>query len=359
MKSNVLKGFATLFLASILAAPTVGAAAEAFLLNVNSPINPATQSYIENGLIAAANQKAELVILQLNTPGGLATAMYAIDKAILASTIPVVTYIAPSGARAVSAGTFILYAGQIAAMAPGTNIGWASPVKLLTPTGDPAANQAQKTLDQQNLSPKERKQTDDAVANIKSLAQLHNRNAEWAEQAVRSSVSLSASAALTAHVINIVAADIPDLLKQLDGYNVSASGVAKKLATTNLTVTAYHPDWWYKVLEIITNPNITYILLLIGIYGLFFEFYHPGLIVPGAAGGVALLIAAYAFYLLPINYVGFALVLLGIIFMIIEILISSFGVLGVAGIAGFVTGSILLLDINSPGYHIAWSLIPL
>ncbi|MES2218138.1 MAG: nodulation protein NfeD [Pseudomonadota bacterium] len=356
MKNYVLWWCAKLLLASCLAAPSVCSAAEAILLNVDSPIGPATQNYIENGLNFAATRKAELIIIQLDTPGGLSTAMHNIDKAILASIIPVATYVAPGGARAASAGTFILYASQIAAMAPGTNVGAASPVNLMAADTNKSTNAAEK-IDQQNLSTLERKETNDAIANIKSMAQLHNRNADWAEQAVRNSVSLSATEALKAHVIDYVATDIPDLLKQINGSSVSVNGASKKLITTNLTVTAYQPDWRYKFLEIITDPNIAYILLLIGMYGLFFEFYHPGLILPGAAGTVSLLIALYAFQLLPINYVGFALVLLGIIFMIIEILISSFGVLGVAGIAAFVTGSILLLDINSPGYQIAWSLI--
>jgi membrane-bound serine protease (ClpP class) len=359
MNKKVLIYYAKIMLGACLAAPMAAHAAEAILLNVNSPIGPATQNYIEDGIQFAVNRKAELVIIQLDTPGGLASSMRNIDKAILAAPIPVITYVAPSGAHAASAGTFILYASKIAAMAPGTSVGSASPINLLAPATDknPTNAAAKNIVAQQNLSTLERKQMNDAVATIKSLAQLNQRNAEWAEQAVTNAVSLSASEALKANVINIVATDIPDLLKQLDGRAVTINGATTTLATTQLAVVNYDPDWRYQFLQIITDPNIAYILLLIGMYGLFFEFYHPGLILPGAVGTVSLLIALYAFQLLPVNYVGFALVLLGVIFMIIEVLISSFGVLGIAGIASFIAGSILLLDINSPGYHIAWSLI--
>jgi membrane-bound serine protease (ClpP class) len=357
MRNYFLSYCANILFIICLFAPGFCFANEAVLLNVTGAIGPATQSYIENGFKFADDKHAEVVILQLDTPGGLATSMHNIDKAILASPIPVVTYVAPSGARAASTGNFILYASQIAAMAPGTNVGAASPINLLSADKHAEPSDTKNKIDQQNLSTLERKQTNDAVANLQSLAQLRNRNAEWAEQAVRESVSLSATTALKEKVIDVIATDVPDLLKQINGRNVVVNGKNITLATNNLTITEYKPDWRYQFLSIITDPNIAYILLLIGMYGLFFEFYHPGLLLPGAVGTISLLIALYAFQLLPINYVGIALVLLGIVFMIIEILISSFGILGVGGIVAFVTGSILLLDINSPGYQIAWSLI--
>ena len=357
MLNKVLFACANFLAACSLALPALCKADEALLLNVNSAIGPATQSYIENGLEYAAIHKAALVIIQLDTPGGLATSMHNIDKAILASPIPVATFVAPSGARAASAGTFILYASSIAAMAPGTNVGAASPINLLSPDANQKTYNTEKNIDAKNLSTLERKQTNDAIANIQSLAQLHQRNAVWAAQAVRESVSLSATEALSAKVIEIIAVDIPDLLKQLNGRSVIANGKTQTLTTTNLTIKTYQPDWRYKFLQIVTDPNIAYILFMIGIYGLFLEFYHPGMILPGTVGAISLLLAMYAFQWLPINWVGFALVMLGVAFMIFEILISSLGILGIAGLASFVTGSILLLDINSPGYHIAWSLI--
>jgi membrane-bound serine protease (ClpP class) len=344
-------------LAICLFAPGLSLANEAVLLTIDGAIGPAAQSYLENGLTFAQTNHASLIILQLDTPGGLATSMHNMDKAILASPIPVVTYVAPGGARAASAGTFILFASSIAAMAPGTNVGAASPVNLLSADNHAEPNATKNKIDQQNLSTMERKRMNDAASNLLSLAQLHNHNSVWAEQAVRESVSLSASEALKAKVIDVIATDIPDLLKQINGRAVIVNGKSETLATSNLTIVEYKLDWRFQFLSIITDPNIAYILLLIGMYGLFLEFYHPGLVLPGAIGTISLLVALYAFQLLPINYVGVALVLLGIVFMIIEILISSFGILGVGGIAAFITGSILLLDINSPGYQIAWSLI--
>ncbi len=333
------------------------AADQAVILNINTAIGPATQSYIEHGIEYAAAQHANVVILRLDTPGGLETSMRGIDKAILESPIPVITFVAPAGARAASAGTFILYASHIAAMAPGTNVGAASPVNI----GDESPNISQspekKKSDIMSMTTLERKAQNDAAAYIRSLAELRDRNATWAEQAVREAVSLSANEALKAKVIDVVANNVPDLLHQINGHPVKVKGTLQNLQTDNLTLNEYKQDWRYALLSAITDPNIAYILLLIGIYGLFFEFYNPGFVLPGVAGAICLLLALYAFQLLPINYVGFALLLLGITFMIIEVLISSFGILGIGGIIAFVTGSILLLDIQSPGYTIAWSLI--
>ncbi len=354
MRTKVLSYCATVLLGSLsMAWPFMCMANQAVLLNVTGAIGPATQNYVEKGLAFAAEQHASLVILRIDTPGGLETAMHNIDKDILASVVPVAAYVSPTGARAASAGTFILYASPIAAMAPGTNIGAASPVNILAEQKPSAA----KNIDHDNLTTLERKQTNDASANIRGLAQIHNRNAVWGETAVRDAASLSATEALKLKVIDVIATDIPDLLKQINGRKVIVNGAPQTLATDNLTVTEMKPDWRNQFLAIITDPNIAYILLLLGMYGLFFEFYHPGLVLPGVVGAISLLIALYAFQLLPINYVGFALLLLGIIFMIIEVLISSFGMLGIGGVVAFVMGSILLLDINSPGYQIAWSLI--
>ncbi len=328
------------------------ATASAIQLDITGAIGPATQDYIQRGINYAAEHGAKLVILRLDTPGGLETAMRGIDKAILASPVPVVTYVAPAGARAASAGTFILYASHIAAMAPGTNVGAASPVSI---GGIP--NPVSEDEKKKDSSTMEKKVTNDAVAYIRSLAELRGRNVAWAEQAVRSAVSLPAEEALKLKVIDLEANSIPELLARINGLTVQLQNGKQVLQTKDLTVESYESDWRFRFLSIITDPSVAYILLLIGIYGLFFEFANPGFVLPGVAGVISLLLALYAFQLLPINYVGFALLLLGIAFMIIEAFISSFGILGIGGVIAFAAGSILLLDTGTPGFSIAWWLI--
>ncbi|EKD74148.1 MAG: hypothetical protein ACD_45C00056G0004 [uncultured bacterium] len=331
------------------------AAKQAMLLDVTGVISPATQDHVERNLEIANKQGAALIILRLDTPGGLEAAMRGINKAILASSVPVVTYVAPSGARAASAGTFILYASHIAAMAHGTNVGAASPGSIggiMSP-----ASEKDKSAEKQMASTMEKKATHDAAAYIRSLAAIQGRNSTWAEQSVRESVSLSAEAALKLHVIDVIANDIPDLLKKTNERVVKLQGVSHTLHTTDLMIEPAKTDWRYQFLSIITNPNVAYILLLIGIYGLFFEFYNPGFILPGVTGVICLVIALYAFQLLPINYAGFALLLLGIIFMITETFMPSFGALGIGGMIAFIIGSVFLLDTNVPGFNIAWQLI--
>lgn len=320
----------------------------AIILNVSGAIGPAIQDYIQRGIEYAKEKHATLIILQLDTPGGLETAMRVINKLILASPIPIVTYVAPSGARAASAGTFILYASHIAAMAPGTNVGAASPVNLM------GGSETRDKKSSRNIE--EEKATEDASAYIRGLAALRSRNVEWAEKAVREAVSLSADEALKIRVINLIASDIPDLLQKINHYTVRMPNNIITLQTDNITLETINPDWRFEFLKIITDPTIAYVLLLIGIYGLFFEFSNPGLILPGVAGAIALLIALYAFQLLPINYVGFTLLLLGILFMVAEVFLASFGALGIGGIVAFATGSVLLLDTNS-GFGIAWQMI--
>lgn len=325
------------------------AAKSAIQLDVTGAIGPATQDFIQRGLDLAQHRGAEILIIRLDTPGGLDASMRGIDKAILASPIPVVTYVAPEGARAASAGTYILYASQIAAMAPGTNLGAASPVSI---GGTSPTEESKKSSSTMEIKIK-----NDASAYIRSLAQLRGRNAEWAEKAVREAVSLSANEALKIKVIDVIANNVPDLLQKINGHTVQVLGMQKTLQTTGLNVETLTPDWRYQFFSIITDPSVAYILLLIGIYGLFFEFYNPGFVLPGVAGVICLLLALYAFQLLPINYAGFALLLLGIIFMVVEVFVSSFGVLGIGGVIAFVIGSIFLLDIHQPGFGIAWQLI--
>lgn len=334
--------------------PPVWAANQALLLEVTGAIGPATQDYIERGLIDAEKNKMTLVIIRMDTPGGLDSSMRGINKAILSSNIPVVTYVAPSGARAASAGTYIMYASTIAAMAPGTHLGAASPVMM----GEiPNPGKEDDKHQDDNASTLKRKATEDAVAYIHSLATLHGRNAEWAEKAVRQAVSLSAEEAYKMKVIDIVSDNVSSLLNSINGRVVKVNNASITLNTTGVEIVNHLPDWRYQFLSMITDPNIAYILLLIGIYGLFFELSNPGLILPGIAGAIALVISLYAFQLLPVNYAGFALLLLGMLFIILEAFVSSFGALGIGGLIAFTVGSIFLLDTEAPGYGISWSVI--
>ena len=333
-------------------------------LTIEDVIGPATDDYVERALETAAQDQAELVIIRMDTPGGLDTAMRGIIKNITNSSVPIATYVAPTGARAASAGTYILYASHIAAMAPGTNLGAATPVQI---GGIPAPGKQDKSKgnnDDTDKSPqpapndaKTQKVVNDAVAYIRGLAELHGRNQEWAEKAVREAASLQASEALKLNVIDLIADSVPDLLKQLDGHEVVVLGQKRTLHTAGLPIKQIEPDWRSRLLSVITNPNIAYILMLIGIYGLIFEFSNPGAIVPGTIGAICLLLALYSFQLLPINYAGVALILLGVALMVGEAFQPSFGMLGIGGTIAFVIGSIILMDTETPGFGIDISVI--
>jgi len=342
-------------------------------LTIEDAIGPATDDYIERELESANEQKAELVVIRIDTPGGLDTAMRGIVKNITNSSVPVVSYVAPTGARAASAGTFILYASHIAAMAPGTNLGAATPVQI-GGFPQPTAPDKKGVKNRENNRDKEKDRNDkpetiasddamknkainDAVAYIRGLAELHGRNQDWAEKAVREAASLPASDALKLNVIDIIATSMADLLKQVEGREVKVQGEKRTLHTTGRVVQKIEPDWRSRLLSVITNPNIAYILMLIGIYGLIFELSNPGAIVPGTIGAISLLLALYSFQMLPINYAGMALILLGVALMVGEAFEPSFGVLGIGGVISFVFGSIILLDTGIPGFGIDISVI--
>jgi len=332
----------------------------ATLLEISGAIGPATSRYVERGLEAAAARGSPLVILRMDTPGGLDTSMRDIVRAILASTIPVVTYVAPSGARAASAGTYILYASHIAAMAPATNVGAATPVSLGGEETHPLGGAPSKDTRPANPepgTPMERKVVNDAAAYLKSLAELRGRNVDWAEQAVRGAVSLSANEALKDHVIDLIARDVPDLLAQLDGREVQVTNRTVKLASAGLSVERVQPDWRTQLLSVITHPTIAYGLLLIGLYGLLLEGYNPGVMFPGVIGVISLMVALFALQILSVNYAGLALVVLGVGMIIAEFHVPAFGSLGLGGLVAFVVGSIILFDSQTPGMAIGLPLI--
>ena len=348
----------SLLLLCALALLSCNARGDAWLIEIEGAIGPATADHMIRGLEEAQMASAELVILRIDTPGGLDTAMRDMIKALLASAVPVIAYVAPSGARAASAGTYLLYASHLAAMAPGTNLGAATPVQIGKP-GLPRlpADETDGDKPPQPATPMEHKIVNDAVAYIQSLAQLRGRNAEWAEQAVREGSSLSAEDALRAGVIEIMASSIADLLRQADGRELKVGEVSQTLATRDLAIHSHQVDWRSEFLAVITDPNVAYILMLVGIYGLLIEFYNPGIGLPGVMGAISLLLALYAFQALPISYAGLGLILLGVALMTAEAFAPSFGILGLGGIVAFVVGSIMLMDTQLPAYQIALPMI--
>ncbi|MCK5876165.1 MAG: nodulation protein NfeD, partial [Candidatus Marithrix sp.] len=328
----------------IFASFQVNAKNVAWVLQINEAIGPATADYVKRSLVDAQTSGVKLVILQLDTPGGLDISMRDIVQSIIASSVPVVTYVSPSGARAASAGTYILYASHIAAMAPGTNLGAATPVQMAVVSKSKSDTMTNKMVN-------------DAEAYLLSLAQMHGRNPKWAMEAVRDSASLPAQDALKNKVIDLIAVNNEQLLAKINAKSVKLLGQDHRILTDGIKIITIEPDWRNKLLTIISNPNVAYILLLLGIYGIFFELYSPGSILPGVIGGISILLALFAFQILPVNLSGIALILLGISFLIGEAFVPSFGALGIGGLIAFIIGSVILIDTEVQDYTVSRPLI--
>ncbi|ROR03108.1 NfeD family protein [Desulfosoma caldarium] len=309
-----------------------------YIVHVHDTINPGLQDFIEHAIAVAEEDSAECLIVELDTPGGLVTAMRGMVKAIMNAKVPVVVYVSPSGAQAASAGVFITAAADVAAMAPGTNIGAAHPV---TATG----GDVPETMNE--------KVVNDLVAFVKSLAEERGRNAEWLEEAVRKSVSATAEEAFAQNVIDLVAQDLPDLITQLDGWQVQRKGYQRTIRTRGKEIVPIEPKWRHKVLRAISNPNIAYILLMIGLAGLYFELSQPGVVLPGVIGAISLVLAFYAMQTIPVNYAGFILIVLAIIFFILEIKVASYGMLSLAGTLCLILGSLMLFRVPGQPFRLA------
>lgn len=356
-------GWLAASLAAVWSGLAIAATAPVMVLPLTGAIGPASAAYVVHGLELAHKEGMQLVVLQMDTPGGLDASMRQIIQAILASPVPVAGYVAPGGARAASAGTYVLYASHIAAMAPATNLGAASPVAIgiggHAPTGPtpsnpgdiakPASAPAAASSNEDTLA---RKQMHDAAAYIRGLAQLRGRNADWAERAVREAVSLSADEAAAQRVIDLIAANIPDLLKQVDGRALRTSAGLVTLRTAGAPTETLEPDWRNHFLAVITDPSLALLLLTVGVYALIFEFSTPGMVVPGILGAMCILVALYGLQMLPINYAGLALLALGLGCMVAEAFLPTFGALGVGGIIAFVLGAVMLIDTQTPGYGV-------
>ncbi|MBY4898230.1 nodulation protein NfeD [Cupriavidus sp. AU9028] len=348
--------------ADVGSAAQPAAAAPVHVIPVRGAIGPATAAFVQRGLERGQEAGAQLIVLTLDTPGGLDTAMRDIVRAIITSAVPVAAYVYPGGARAASAGTYILYASHLAAMAPGTNLGAATPVAVGiggsqpergreggSGSGDASRAEGSPAPSGDTMA---RKQMHDAAAYLRGLAQLRGRNADWAERAVRESVSLSATEAEALRVIDLVAADVPALLKAADGRSVQVADARRTLRTAGAAVVELEPDWRIRLLAVLTEPSVALILMMIGIYGLLFEFSTPGMVVPGVVGAICLLLGLFALQMLPINYAGLALIALGIGCMVAEAWLPSFGVLGLGGVAAFALGAVMLIDTDLPGYGV-------
>jgi len=310
---------------------------------IEGVINPAAREFIIESIDQAEKDAAELLVIEMDTPGGLMDSMHDIVKRILTADVPVAVYVAPSGSRAGSAGVFITMAAHIAAMAPGTNIGSAHPVNF-----GGGADSSKVLME---------KIVNDAVAGIKSVAEKRGRNAEWAEKAVRESVNITETEALQQKVIDYVVPSVDSLLSAVDGKEVEVLSGKKILHTRSARIEKFSMSWRQEVLDILSDPNIAYILMLIGIYGIFFELYNPGSVLPGVIGGICLILALYSFQTLPVNYAGVMLIFFAIILFLLEIKIPSYGILSIGGIISLVIGSLMLIETDIPFLQISWKVI--
>lgn len=342
--------------AVLLLLPLAAFAKTVVVAEIDGAISPPSAAYFLRVLDKAEQSRAELLVLRLDTPGGLDSAMREMIRGILASPVPVATYVSPSGARAASAGTYLLYASHIAAMTPGTNLGAATPVAIgigKPPDEKPADGKAREP----GGSAMEKKAVQDAAAYLRSLAQLRGRNAEWAEQAVREAESLSADEALKLKVVDIVATDLPDLLRQAEGRNIPMAEGERKLALDGADIVVIERNWKERLLMAVADPNFALILMMLGVYGLLFEFYTPGFGIAGVIGAISLLLALYGFAMLPINAAGALLLLVGIVLMAAEAFTPSFGILGFGGVVAFVAGALMLIDAEIPGMEISLAFV--
>ena len=363
-----LMGFAMLALLGlaglILAEPEPDEGAGlAIVLDLKDAVSPASADYLIRGLRSAAEQEARLVILRMDTPGGLVTSTREINSAILASEVPVATFVAPSGARAASAGTFIMYASHLAVMAPGTSVGAATPVSMgggsmpfggpepdEDANGDPGENGAEEAPDSAPAGDAGMaKALNDAISQIRSLAEIHGRNADWAEAAVRDAATLTASAAVEENVADFMARDLTELLDLADGRTVQMGGEELVLETRALSISELEPDWRTQILSIIANPNLALLFMIVGFYGIVFELFNPGALIPGTIGGISLILGLFALSILPFNFAGLALIGLGLALLLAEVFSPSFGVLGIGGAIALAAGGVFLFDSDVPG----------
>ena len=366
-KSTVLLLFVILSLR--LFNPVWGDVTTALIIEIDGAISPATSNFIEKGLNHGNENGVELIVIEMDTPGGLDTSMRSIIKNILNSKVPVATYVSPKGSRAASAGTFILYASHIAAMAPATNLGAATPVEIGGTAPSPIKPEPIETEDKEenkseplestpdNETALAKKRLNDAAAYIRSLAGRYGRNADWAELAVREAATLTAEEALENNVIDYVADDLGELFEQINGHEVETNAGKQTLSTENVLIERFIKDWRIKFLETLADPNLAYLLMLIGIYGLILEGYNPGSILPGVVGAICLILALFAFQVLAVNYAGLILIALGVVLIVAEAFAPSFGILGFGGLTSFVLGSIMLFDSGIPGFEVSRLLI--